>query len=155
MRVPTREQYPRFYQPKIIYPADGRSLGAGYDTSESFILGNWTCIIPTADFSILAILNSTLFDWYAKTNYQAKYKTNTRKNWLTFKKANMQNFPVANRTDKEKTDLSHLVQQILNNLDSPKVFDLEEEINMLVYDLYKLTPSEIALIEEESNQRKF
>jgi hypothetical protein len=128
------------------------SLDAGYDTSESFILGNWTCFIPTTDLSLLAILNSTSFHWYAKAKYQAEYKTEIPRNWLTFKKANMKHFPVVNRTEIQKAELSNLVQQILDAPNSPAVPTLEEEINMLVYDLYELTTAEIALIEEESNQ---
>ena len=63
----------------------------------------------------------------------------------------MQNFPIAPRTERQKTELSDLVQQILDAPNSPNVPNLEEEINMLVYDLYELTPAEIALIEEEIN----
>lgn len=37
---------------------------------------------------------------------------------------------------------------MLDDPDSPMVPDLEEEINMLVYDLYDLTSTEIALIEK-------
>ncbi len=213
-RIPTREQYPRFYQPKVVYPADGVSLGAGYDTSESLILGRWTVFIPTTDLSLLAILNSKLFDWYAKTKYQAKYKSKVPRNWLTFKKANMENFPVANRTQAQKTDLSNLVEMILGahetleicevpdfeaevfddelpeideemgetplskafrlaaqapfepeivtTSDAPQedldreilgeVYEVEREIDQLVYELYELTPAEIALIEEGTNK---
>ena len=149
--VPTLGQDNRYYHPKIIYHADGMSLSASYDESGSFILGNYTPFIPTEDISLLAILNSKLFHFYAKATFQAEYETEMLEGWLTFKKKNMVTFPVANRTEAQKTELSRLVQQILEDPDSPEVPALEEEINMLVYKLYGLTVAEIVLIEEESN----
>ena len=59
---------------------------------------------------------------------------------------------IAPRTEAQKAELSALVQQILDDPDSPKVSDIEREIDQLVYKLYELTAAEIALIEEESNQ---
>ena len=145
-REPKREIYPEFYQSKIIYPLNSSSMRALYDPSESFILGSSYCI-PTKDLSLLAILNSTLFNWYA----QFKCKAPRGGNSLLFSKENMVNISIAPRTTEQKVNLSHLVQQILDAPNSSAVPVLEEEINMLVYDLYELTAVEIALIEEESN----
>ena len=131
--------------PKIIYPTLGRSMRAVYDTLLGVPLSS-SFFIPTTDLSLLAILNSNLFDWYA----YARYRPSQSKQ-LFFTKKNMVNAPIANRTDKQKENLSHLVQQILDAPNSPAVSALEDEINMLVYNLYELTSAEIALIEEESN----
>ena len=143
LREPKHENYTVFYQSKIIYPIHSRSMRAFYDWSESLILGSSYCI-PTDDLSLLAILNSTLFNWYA----QFKCKAPKGKS-LLFTVENMVNTPIAERTEKQKEELSGLVQQILSAPNSP---NLEEEINMLVYDLYDLTSTEIALIEKGSNQ---
>jgi hypothetical protein len=51
----------------------------------------------------------------------------------------------------QNSNLSNLVQQILGTPNSPAVSALEEEINMLVYDLYELTSAEIDLIEKGNN----
>ena len=147
LREPKHENYTVFYQPKIIYPIHSSSMRALYDTSESIILGSSYCI-PTDDLSLLAILNSTLFDWYA----QFKCRGPREGNSLLFTQENMVNVPIAPRTSTQRSEISHLVQQILDAPNSPNIPNLEEEINMLVYDLYNLTPAEIALIEEESNQ---
>ena len=64
----------------------------------------------------------------------------------------MKDAPIAPRTEEQKAVLSDLVQQILNDPDSPEVPDIEREIDQLVYELYDLTPAEIALIEEETNE---
>lgn len=100
-----------------------------------------------SDLSLLAILNSDCFQWYAKINYSKPIG-----NQLALTKKNMQNFPIAPRAEEQKAELSDLVQQILNNPDSPEVPNLEKEIDELVYKLYELTAAEIALIEKGNNQ---
>ena len=131
---------------EIIYPQYPTSMQAVYDSSEGIPTSSFH-IIPTTDLSLLAILNSNCFQWYAKINYSKSIN-----NQLTLTKRNMQKFPIAPRTEDQKAEISHIVQRILEASNSPNVPNLEEEINMLVYDLYELTPAEIALIEEETNQ---
>ncbi len=132
-------------RPKIIYPLYPTSIQAVYDSLEGIPTSSF-CIILTTDLSLLAILNSNCFQWYAKTNYQKQGS-----NQVSLKKGNMQNFPIAPQTETQKVELLNLVQQILDAPDSPNVPNLEEEINMLVYDLYDLTSAEIALIEKGHN----
>ena len=64
----------------------------------------------------------------------------------------MASFPVAVETIEHKANLSDLVQQILDDPDNLEIFDIEWEIDALVYDLYELTTAEIALIEKGYNQ---
>ena len=133
-------------RPKIIYPLYPTSMQAVYDTLEGIPTSSFY-IIPTTDLSLLAILNSDCFQWYAKINYSKRIG-----NQLALTKKNMQNFPIAPRAEEQKAELSDLVQQILNNPDSPEVPNLEKEIDELVYKLYELTAAEIALIEKGNNQ---
>lgn len=130
-------------RPKIIYSLYPTSMQAVYDKG---IPTSSFHIIPTTDLSLLAILNSDCFQWYAKSNYLKPIG-----NQLALKKGNMQNAPIAARTEEQKAKLSALVQQILDDPDSPEVSDFEREIDQLVYKLYELTDAEIALIEEETN----
>ena len=146
MREPRHKNYAVFYQPKIIYPIHGTFMDAFYDPSESIILGSSYCI-PTDDLSLLAFLNSTLFGWYAQLECRGPRSGNS----LLFTQRNMVNIPIAPRTEEQKAKISHIVQQILDAPNSPDVRNLEEEINMLVYDLYELTDAEIALIEKGNN----
>lgn len=152
--LPIDKNKEKVHAPKIIYHADGFYLNAAYDESETYILGNWTCFIPTDDLSLLAILNSKLFSFYAKKHFQAKfsYKSDVPLNWLTFKKKNMKNFPVANRKSVHKTELSDCVRKILEDPQDSIFSDLEEKINQIVYRLYDLTPKEIKLIEDETRR---
>ena len=144
---PPRHIYEKLKQPKIIFYANDTSMRAAYDLSCKFIYAA-TLFIPTTDLSLLAILNSKLFNWFAHKKYRS---SNLKIKQLSFTKKNMVKAPIAPRTEEQKAELSGLVQQILENLDSPEVSDIEREIDQLVYKLYELTPAEIALIEEESN----
>ena len=135
-----------FDKPKIIYPDTAKSLYASYDTTG--IIGlNSTWLIPTTDLSLLAVLNSRLFDWYARH----KFKT-LNDPWaggrLCFKKVYMNQVPIAARTASQQAELSRLVSQILAAPDSDNVRALERQIDALVYQLYGLSSAEIALIEQ-------
>ena len=144
---PTAHKYEKLKQPKIIFRANDNSMQAAYNPSCKFLYAA-TLFIPTTDLSLLAILNSKLFDWYARKKFRAR---NPKSKQLSFTKKNMEKAPIAPRTEGQKAELSDLVQQILDNPNSSKVPDIEREIDQLVYKLYELTTAEIALIEEETN----
>ena len=138
--------YAEFDQPKIVYPDISSSMRACYDTTKTLCLQT-TYILPTDDFSLLAILNSRLFDWYAKYRFQ-----NLNDPWaggaLRFIAQYMRHVPIADRTSRQKVELSRLVEQILADPESDEVPALEKEIDALVYQLYALSADEIALIEQ-------
>ena len=137
-----RDKSPEFQPSKIVYPLSGGSMRACYDTTGALALGS-IHFIPTEDLSLLAILNSKLFGWYAQTECKVPGRS-----ILHFTKVNMQKVPIADRTEEQKAALTEFVQLILDEPDSREVPALEEEIDALVYNLYGLTPAEIALIEE-------
>lgn len=126
--------------PRIIYQRQS-PMRACYEESDAVLLHSTFCI-STTDFSLLAILNSPLFKWYA----QAEWATDGT--WLAFKKDIMELFPVAHRTETQKASLTEFVQSILDEPESDEVPAFEEEIDALVYQLYGLTDAEIALIKE-------
>ncbi|MDE0467559.1 MAG: hypothetical protein OYL97_10920 [Candidatus Poribacteria bacterium] len=144
---PPRNILQELERPKIIYRAVACSMQAAYDTSYRF-LTSATHFIATDDLSLLAILNSKPFGWYARRKWR---HPNPNIRQLRFAKENMNKAPIAQRTEEQKAKLSDLVQQILKDPDSLEVPDIEQEIDQLVYKLYELTPAEIALIEEETN----
>ena len=129
-------------QPKIVYPHRGVSMRAGYELSGALPFGGLQ-FIATENLFLLAILNSKLFDWYARATYQVPDKPRI----LSFKQGNLKNFPIPPRTEAQESALADYVQLILDEPDSHEVSALEEEINALVYALYGLTDAEIALIE--------
>ena len=130
-------------QPKIVYPRRGISMRAGYEPSGALPFSSSQFIL-TEDLFLLAILNGTLFDWYARAKYQVPGSPRT----LSFKKENLKNFPIPYRTGEQEAVLTDYVQSILDEPHSDEVPALEEKIDTLVYALYGLTDAEIALIEE-------
>ena len=138
--------YAEFGEPKIIYPQTAKSLYACYDTTNTFCLQT-TYFFPTTDLSLLAILDSKLFDWYMRHKLQSLNDP-----WaggrLQFKKADMQHVPIAARTETQKAALSHLVERILIDPEGDEAHHLQKEIDAQVYQLYDLTGKEIALIEQ-------
>ncbi len=139
-----REHKPEFLGPKITF-YDKPPVVAYYDESDAIVVSPFVHCIPTTDFSMLAILNSKLAEWYVQNKYEKKGGGRLNKNKLN-------DFPVADITTKQKTKLTKIVEQILENPENPDVLSLEEELNQLIYELYELTPAEIKLIEEESNK---
>lgn len=138
--------YAEFEKPKIIYPQTAKSLYGCYDTVGTFGLNN-IYFIPTRDLSMLAILNSQLFDWYARHKFY-----NLNDPWeggrLQFFAQYMEKVPIADRTAAQKAELSDLVERILANSQSDRVREMEQEIDELVYQLYGLTDAEIELIKQ-------
>ena len=138
-----------FQQPKIVYsasPLTGYFMRAGYDKG-GILTEEYLHSIMPADFHLLAILNSSLFNWYARV----KFNKSEEKLHLNLCKKNMEQVPIAKMTGEQKVNLSLLVHQVLKDPDSPKIADLEKKIDQLVYKLYELTTAEIALIEKGNN----
>ena len=137
--------YSDFEKPKIMYADIGKFINASYDKTGMFCGANW--FLPTEDLSLLAILNSKLFDWYARHKLQTLNDP-----WaggaLRFKITYMKHVPIADRTSAQKAELSRLVEQILDDPENENVRNLEKEIDALVYQLYGLTRDEIDLIEQ-------
>ncbi len=133
-------------EPKILYPDISPVMRACYDTSKAFCLQT-AYVLSTDDLSLLAILNSRVFDWYARYKFQSLNDP-----WagggLRFFVQYMEKVPIANRTAAQKAELSRIVAQILAASDSNNVRALEKEIDAIVYRLYGLSAEEIALIEQ-------
>jgi hypothetical protein len=139
-----REHKPEFLGPKITF-YDKPPVVAYYDESDAIVVSPFVHCIPTTDFTMLAIFNSRLAEWYVQNKYEKKGGGRLNKNKL-------KDFPVADITAKQKTGLTKIVEQILENPENSDVPSLEEELNQLIYELYELTPAEIKFIEEESNK---
>lgn len=142
---PAAMSYSKLQYSKILYPFGIKSMQVSYDeTGEIIPKGLW--FIPTENKSLLAILNSKLFSWYAKARHK---KFGAKK--PIFGQENMENITIADTTKAQK-EISDLVDRILADPAGGDVSAFEQKIDALVYDLYELTTAEIALIEEEINQ---
>ncbi len=136
--------YEAFEQSKIVYPNITKTNIFAFDSTGN--LTNQKCfIIPSNDLYLLAVLNSKIgTQWFHST------LPLLRGAFFEPGAIFMQQFPVANVSDKEKAPIIKYVEKIIANPDSPDVPRLEKEIDKLVYDLYGLTPEEIALVKKNA-----
>ena len=140
------DYYDVFDNPKIVYPDISSSMRACYDTTGAMCLQS-NYVLSTRDLSLLGILNSKLFDWYARHKFQSLNDP-----WagggLRFIALYMRHAPIADMNLAQKAELSRLVEKILAAPDGDNVRALERQIDALVYRLYGLSSAEIALIEQ-------
>ena len=99
--------YSEFGKPKIVYRRIAASLDAGYDTKGTFGLDT-IFSIPTSEFALLAILNSRLFDWYARHKV-LPLNDPWAGGGLQFFAQYMEKVPIADMTSEQKAELSRLV----------------------------------------------
>ena len=95
---------------------------------------------------LLAILNSTLSEWYFH-----KIATTTGMGTNRWKKYKLEQLPVVKPAKDQESEIVALVEQILDKKtinSNADTSNLEHQIDILVYNLYNLTPEEIAIIEQ-------
>ena len=138
------DYYDVFDNPKIVYPDISSSMRACYDTTGTMCLQS-NYVLSTSDLSLLGILNSKLFDWYARHKFQS-LKDPWAGGGLRFIAQYMRHAPIADMNLAQKAELSRLVEQILAAPASDNVRALERQIDAVVYRLYGLSAEEIALI---------
>jgi adenine-specific DNA-methyltransferase len=101
-------------------------------------------VIPTRDFFLLALLNST-----ASMFFLREISIQRRGGYVEFKPMYVSAFPIPAASAAEQSALSELVDGILaakRTGDAATVTALESEIDAHVFRLYALTPAEIALV---------
>lgn len=138
--------YQDLNKPRIIYSDTAKFLYGSYDITNVFLLDT-VYFISVGDLSLLAILNSRLFDWYARCKFPS-HDDPWNGGRLRFKKTYMEKVPIADQNEEQKTKLTGLVEQILADPESDEVRELERKIDALVYQLYGLTNAEIELIKQ-------
>lgn len=96
---------------------------------------------------LLAVLNSTLSEWYFH-----KIATTTGMGTNRWKKYKLEQLPVVKPTTAQSQQIVEIVDQILIQKKSnpnANTSALEQQIDKLVYDIYGLTKAEIAVIEQQ------
>jgi adenine-specific DNA-methyltransferase len=96
--------------------------------------------------SILGILNSRLISFW----FVHKFGKMQRNTFPQFKVNELANFPLPKDRQKKQADIAKLVKQILaakKGNPEAELTQLERQIDQMVYELYGLTPEEIAVVE--------
>lgn len=132
-----------FERPKIILPAIANGAEYAIDTLGHY--GNDKTSICVADdiYYLAGLLNSNLLWWFIR-----KTAASRQHGYYEFKPMYVTDIPIVETANKKP--IEKLVKEILDRKDASKktgILELESEIDRLVYDIYKLTPAEIAIIE--------
>ena len=103
-------------------------------------------------YSILALLNSRFLTYYVRNKFKAKHLAG---GYLAINKSTIEQLPLpsADTSDRRLKELSDLAQlRSKQNSDMEKIHDIEVEIDNIVFDLYRLSESEIeAVINDPTN----
>ena len=142
-----------FEQNHILIREAGNTIVATLDEDKHYIMSSLYCgILINNKFDlkyVLGLINSKLFQFLM-------YKMNFENTQGAFTKAKIYHYnqlPIYNADKNVQKRISNLVKEIIANKKEDKnanVSKLENEIDEIIYDLYRLTKEEIALIEDRS-----
>ncbi len=138
-----------FKRPKIVYPEIGKLMRASLDRDGYW--ANKTCfIVPGDDGYLLALLNSKLLDIYFRLSMPCLGDPFSGGRML-FSGIFMERTPIAQAKPETKKRLANLANRIQRAKQADPAADAaadERELNRIVYDLYGLDASDVALIEK-------
>ena len=140
LQQPQQAYVPAFESPKIVWPNLQNSPRYSFDTRRYYINAP-ACCLPTDDWVILAVLNSTV-GWY----WMQSTAIMRQSRWLEAKPQYVANVPIPHVSDADREAITELAQRLseencLNRL------DLEGELNDRVAALYGLTPDEQQIVD--------
>ncbi|PSB03051.1 class I SAM-dependent DNA methyltransferase [Merismopedia glauca] len=137
-----------FEQPKIIYPDIYEHQSFSVEKA-GFYAGNTCYFIPINEQWLCGILNSQLIEWfYSMTS------NSIRGGYVRAFTDYMKQIPIPTATESDCKAIETLVQKCLDAkgnstplVTDKGVKDIEQEIDKLVYQLYRLTEEEIKIVE--------
>ncbi|MFA5793354.1 MAG: Eco57I restriction-modification methylase domain-containing protein [Candidatus Gracilibacteria bacterium] len=154
MQQPQEKFTELFNRPKMIYPDCAKEMRTLYDESGAY--GTMAMYFIPYDPVIMGILNSKLFDWYARMTF-ATFGDPWNAGRIIFKTIYMSKVPmpdIKNNTGalvKDSVDKILVITKSSDYLENPakkeEVKEYEKQIDQLVYKLYDLTPEEIKIVE--------
>ena len=139
--------YLEFEKEKIVWIDLSDKANFALDTEKHYTLN--TSFIMTGESLkyLLACLNSKLSEWYFHQISTSSGAGTTR--WIKYK---IEQLLIPKISETEQQPFTELVDQILTQKKKNEdTTTLEEQIDRMVYDLYGLTPEEIAVVEGEGN----
>ena len=105
---------------------------------------NTLYIMPTDKLYLLAILNSTVVEYF-----YAQISSTVRGDYMRFIATYLAHIPIPEVSTHKQQELETIVAKLLDTHgQGPQVAAWERELNEIVYRLYDLTEEEIQLIEE-------
>jgi hypothetical protein len=155
MQQPQERFTELFNKPKIIYPDCAKEMRACYDTTGAY--GTMAMYFLPYSPLVMGILNSKLFDWYARMTF-ATFGDPWKGGRIIFKSMYMKEAPIPKK-DQNTIKIERIVDQILelmknktyDKLDEKekrKIKEFEGQIDELVFKAFSLDNKEIKIITE-------
>ncbi len=91
---------------------------------------------------ILAVLNSKVGKFIVRN-----YVTQLQQRQFRLFQQNVETFPIIQIKQEHKSTLINLINEVINNQTNSNLNEIEQGINQIVYELYKLNSNEIAVLE--------
>jgi len=145
------DYYGEFEKEKLMYRDVGDRLSFAYDQGKLYC-NNTVYFINNGNKFMLAVLNSALLNFYY-TQISSRLGDAASRAFTIF----IQQVPIPKILETQQQPYTILVDQILaitkdedylsNPAKQAKVKELESQIDQIVYELYGLTPEEIAVVE--------
>lgn len=140
--------------PKIVYRQTSSNIIAAIDFEGRYLDKTSHLVINKEDYSfnlkyILAILNSSLLNYYLN-----QYKNEGGRAFAQIKTVDIKNMPFISLDNQHQQPFITLVDKILAAKKENPAADTskwEAEIDQLVYEIYNLTPEEIAIVEGKAS----
>jgi hypothetical protein len=145
------QYYSEFEKPKIVYQEIATHQAFTY-SKEPLLMNNKCFFIPTDDLYLLAILNSSV-GWFFLGHTVSKLQRGA----YAMQSPYVSQVPIPTPTEAQRDAIETLVRQLLDVEGegpqacperSRRTGEWERALNAHVYEVYDLTPAEIALIEE-------
>jgi hypothetical protein len=137
------------YHPRILIRRTGNTLCCAFlgkpALTESTLYSCWSTAANISNKYLLALLNSKLFCYYVK-----KLMITNKQAFPQILMTDLENLPLLIAEPKKQETFTAIVDQILaaKQRDSTaNISPLEQQIDSMVYDLYKLSPKEIEIVE--------
>jgi hypothetical protein len=140
--------YDVFEHSTIVYPEIARESRFAMNTTATYPLKT-VFSIPSSDLFLLAVLNSRTA-WHFLKNTCSSLGDPEKGGRLLMQTIYLETLPIPNATAEQQRAVANIVDRILKmKTGDPdaEVSNMESEIDRLVYELYNLTPDEIAIVE--------
>ena len=143
--------YEKFDSVKLICPSIVKRLSATIDTSGA-LSNDKTIIIADADYFILGLLNSDLFNFYFRQ--KAKKLLNNHYELSVALLGTLPVFKISPTNKRQvafRREISEKAKELFElynsaSVDRDVINEKEKELNNIIYTLYRLTPSEINFV---------
>ncbi|MGA9350311.1 MAG: TaqI-like C-terminal specificity domain-containing protein [Anaerolineae bacterium] len=136
------DYYAEFEKPKIIWPDIAKQCEFAIDKVGAY-LDATAFIIPEKDYFLLAILNSSVTEWFIY-----HISSSIQQGFFRFKRIYLSQLAIPDATLAQRAAIEALVRKLLDAKgQGPQVAEWERELNALVYELYGLTEGEIGVVE--------